>query len=152
MFGQIRPKLQDSGQTPLDPGHFGQIQPDSWPDPSRSSRIHPNPAGSQPFWSDPAGSMAESGQILPDSGHFGQTRPTSDHGRIQASFGWNLVRRHSGTVAGCHQISTPAVFQWSDVAGFSCHLDSDNQLLTDFDNRISNVCARTKSLISENDL
>jgi hypothetical protein len=89
--------------------------------------------------------MAGSGQIQPDSGNFGQIRPASDHGRI-------LVRRHPATEAGCRRIPASAVFWWPDVAEFQCCLGSDDRPLLDSGNRISTVCARTKSLISENDL
>jgi hypothetical protein len=68
-------------QLPLpDSGHFGQIRQDQWPDPSKS----------WPFWLDSTGSMAEIGQIRLDSS---QIRLASDHGRILAKFGRNLVRR-----------------------------------------------------------
>jgi hypothetical protein len=119
---------------------FGRIWPklqDSGltpPDPVRSGRI--------PVI------LAKSGQILsrihPDPDHFGQTRPASDHGRIPAKFSRNLVRRHPATVVRCRRIPAPAIFRWPDVAEFRCRLDSDN--------RISNVRARMKNLISKNDL
>jgi hypothetical protein len=39
-----------------------------------------------------------------------------------------------------------------DVAGLRCRLDSDDQHLLNFNNRVSNVRVMTKNLISENDL
>jgi hypothetical protein len=93
----------------------------------RSDRIHPNPTGPRPFWPDPVGSIAGSGQIRPDS--------------------CRLL-----TMAECRRILAPTIFRWSDVAGFRCRLNSDNRLLPDSGNRISNVHARTNNLISENDL
>jgi hypothetical protein len=72
--------------------------------------------------------------------------------RIPASFNLNLVSRHSATVTGCRRIPAPSVFWWPNVAGFRGRLDSENRPLLDSGNRISNMCARTKSLISENDL
>jgi hypothetical protein len=55
-------------------------------------------------------------------------------------------------VTGCRRISEPAGSRWPDVAGFWHRLDSDDRLLPNSDNWISNVRARTKRLISENDL
>jgi hypothetical protein len=45
--------------------------------------------------------LPDSGEhFLLDSGHFGQIRLASDHGRILASFGRNLVSHHPAMVAG----------------------------------------------------
>jgi hypothetical protein len=96
--------------------------------------------------------LAGSDQIRPDPGHFGQIQPASDHGRISASFSRNLVHQHPVMVARCRRIPAPAIFRWPDVAGFRRRLDSDDRLLSDSDNQISNVRTRTKNLISENNL
>jgi hypothetical protein len=72
-------------------------------------------------------------------------------GRVLTMAGF---RPGSGPHASCDgaQIPAPAVFRWLDVAGFWPCLDSDYRPLPDSDNWISNMRAKTKSLISENDL
>jgi hypothetical protein len=92
--------------------------------------------------------LAWSGRIPAVLARFGRIRPASDHGRILASFGRNLVCRHPATVAGCRWIMASTVFRWPDVAGFWPRLDSDDQPLPDSGNQVSNVGARAKTLIS----
>jgi hypothetical protein len=65
----------------------------------------------------------ESNHIRPDSGHFGQIGLSVDDGQNPAT-----------------------------VTEFRRRLDFDDRQLLNFSNQISNVRARTKSLISENDL
>jgi hypothetical protein len=144
MFGRIWPKWSASSRTPSDPVRSGRIPAILARSGRISGRFRPDLAGSRPFWSDPAGS----GQIRPDSC---QIRPASDHGRIPASFGRNLVRRHPAMEAGSCRSPASSVFR-PDVAEIRHHLDSDDRLLLDSDNGISNMRVRTKSLISENDL
>jgi hypothetical protein len=96
--------------------------------------------------------LARSGRIPAVLARFGRIngriRPASDHGWILASFGRNLACRHPVTVAGCRWIMAPTVFRWPDIAGFWPSLDSDDQPLPNSDNQVSNVRARTKTLIS----
>jgi hypothetical protein len=82
MFGQIRPKLSDSVGTPPTPVKSGRIPTILARSGRISGRIRPDQDGSRPFWPDQAG-----------------FRPISDHGRIQARFCRNLVRRHRATMA-----------------------------------------------------
>jgi hypothetical protein len=106
-------------------------------------------------------------QIQPYTGHFGQIRlyqwpDPSRSGRILAilaRFDWLLTmavfRPEFGSPAsgdGDRMLSDSGAVSIPDVAGFLHLLDFDNRPLLDSDNRISNICARTKSLISENDL
>jgi hypothetical protein len=71
---QIRPDPDHFGQIRSDFGHFCQMWLDQWPNPSRfgliSGWIHPNPAGSQPFWPDPTG-FGQSDRILAILARFG---------------------------------------------------------------------------------
>jgi hypothetical protein len=86
---------------------------------ARLLRIRLDPAGSRPFWPDPTGSSL----IRPDFDHFIQIRLTSDHGRILANFGRNLIHRHPATVVGSRRSLVPSVFRWLNVAGFRRRLD-----------------------------
>jgi hypothetical protein len=88
------------------------------PDPVGSRPFWPNPTGSRPFWPDLVGTVAGSIKIRPDSGQFGQIRPTSDHGRLPARFGRNLVRQYPATVARCCRIPVPPGFRRPTIARF----------------------------------
>jgi hypothetical protein len=134
--GNVRSPLPDSSEHVWpDPAESIQIRPDQWPDPSKSSGIPAILARSSRI----SAVLTRSGRLLTMDGF----RPV---------FSRNLVCRHSATVAGCRRIPAPVVFRWQNVAGFRCRLDSNDRQLPDYSNRISNVYARTKSLISENDL
>jgi hypothetical protein len=72
VVGFRQARLAGSGQncrTPPDPVKSCQILAILVKSGWISGRIHPNPAGSRPFWPDSVGSMAGSGQIWPDSGN-----------------------------------------------------------------------------------
>lgn len=56
------------------------------------------------------------------------------------------------TVAECCRIPASAGFQRSDVAGLQRRLDFDDRQLLNSNNWTLNVCVRTNSLISENNL
>jgi pyocin large subunit-like protein len=56
------------------------------------------------------------------------------------------------TLTGCRRIPAPAGSRWPDVVGFRRQLDSDDRLLPNSSNQISNMRAKMKCLISENNL
>jgi hypothetical protein len=59
-------------------------------------------------------------QLPPKSGNVWSPLSDSDEhvGLISTSFGRNLIRQHSTTVARCCRIPAPSVFQWPNIAGF----------------------------------
>jgi hypothetical protein len=71
----------------------------------------PVPDSGEHVWPDPG----YFGQILPK---LGQIRPASNHGRILARFGPNLVCRLPATVAECRQILAPPGFRQPTIAEF----------------------------------
>jgi hypothetical protein len=113
-LGQIRRDPSRSGQNGRDPagsaarsiqilpnpGHFGQIRPDQWPNPSKSDRIRSDPAGFRLEYGPPA--SGDSGWMSLDSG--ASNIPVTGCCR-------NLVRQHLATVVGCRRILAPAIFR-----------------------------------------
>jgi hypothetical protein len=81
-------------------------------------------------------------QIRPNPGRFGQSWPDSSH--------FGQIRPAWPEYGGQHP--APAGYRRPDVVGLQRRLDSDDRQLLNYDNRISNVRVKMKSLILKNDL
>jgi hypothetical protein len=127
-----------------------QLSPESVnvqsPSPNSGKHVWPNPTKMAGFRQNSSGSD----QIRSDPGHFSQIQPDQwpnsvISGRIPPEVG--------SPASSCGGQMSPDFGAGSiPMAEFRCRLVLNDQLQSDSGNRISNMRARMKNIISENDL